>query len=207
VTLFTQDQSPLGNQSGDLFASYPGAEDMVTAGTNSFTKCEDAMSALLAKSSAVRAFLLVADETEAYTKVFIDEVPRTDQVDSDDWDHETYVAQFPCVIISAPTDGKWFSVEMDARDSSPLYKASFMFALRFEAFANESEDEQEQLRSFKNAVFDGIEDMLNRAVMEPGVFLPTSVEPLESCYRLDFRRRQDLGHIIGASFLFTAAVQ
>ena len=180
---------------------------MITAGTNTFTKCEDAIAALLAKSSAVRLFLAVADETEAYTKIFIDEVPRTDQVDSDDWDHATYVAQFPCVIISAPTDGKWFTVELDARDSSPLYKASFMFALRFEAFADESEDEQEQLRAFKNSVFDGIEDMLNSAVMEPGVFLPTSIEPLDACYRLDFRRRQDLGHIIGTSFLFTAAVQ
>lgn len=178
----------------------------LTAGTNCFTQAEDAMLALLAKSAGVRSFLGVSTEEEAYGRIFVDEIPRADKVETDGWDAAEYVAQHPCIILSAPADGKWFTVVMDARDNQPQYVVSYVFALRFQAFADAGIDEQEQRRKFKNAVLDGISDMMDHTVAEPDVFMPTNIEPLDGIYQLDFRLRSDLGHIMGASFLLTSQV-
>ena len=178
----------------------------LTAGTNSFTQAQDAIRALIAKSTAFRTFLGAADEAAAQAKIYTNEVPRSDDDTRDDWSAAEYVAQFPCAIVTPPEDGKWFVVEMDARDTVPRYKCSFVFVVCFEAFADPTKDEQESWRLFENLLYDGLEDCLNNAIAEPGVFLATQITPLDQ-YRKEFRGRSDLGNKLTTAIQFEAIVR
>lgn len=173
----------------------------LTAGTNCFTQAEDSVRLMLATSPKLRTFLGAADEASAQARIYTDEVPRTDQIDSDDWDSATYLAQFPCAIISGPADGRWFTMKAIARDNTLQYDVDFTFIVRLEAFADPAKDEQEQLRAFKNLALDGIEEMIASQTGEPDVFMPTEIT-IEETYRADFRKRQDLGHILGVVVAF-----
>lgn len=178
----------------------------IAAGTNCFTQAEDAIVSLVVKSPKARLFLGAANESAARGRVFLDEVPQTDKLDSDDWDQATYLGRFPCAIVSQPADSKWFHVRQAARDVQVQYDLDFLFAVRFEMLANPAIDEQQQLRTLKNQVFDAVTEMLENTINEPGVFVPTRIEPIE-LYRLDFRNRVNLGHIIGTALLFVREVQ
>lgn len=173
----------------------------LTAGTNCFTQAEDSVRLMLAKSPKFRTFLGAADESAAQAKIYTDEVPRSDQVDRDDFDTDVYLAQFPCAIVSPPSDGRWFVMKAIARDNTIQYDIDFTFIVRLETFADPAKDEQEQLRYFKNLALDGIEEMIASQTGEPGVFMPTEVSVLE-LYRADFLKRQDLGHLLGVVIQF-----
>lgn len=173
----------------------------LTAGTNCFTQAADAVRLMLASSPKVRTFLGAADEAAAQARIYSHEVPRTAIADQDDWDAADYVAQFPCAIVSPPSDGRWFVMKAIARDNTIQYEVDFTFIVRLEAFADPAKDEQEQLRSFENVALDGIEEMLADQTGEPGIFTPTEVTILE-LYRADFRKRQDLGHLLGVVIQF-----
>ncbi len=166
----------------------------LTAGSNIFTRAEDSVRALLAKSSDVRAFLGVATEEDAQARIYTNELPRTDD-DRDDYTSDAYLAQFPCCIVQPPEDGKWFTAKQTALDGLRSYDYDWSFVIRFEAIADASKDEQEQIRAFQNAVGDGLEDMLDALSGEPGTLGVTEISAA-GMFRADFRRRQDLGHVL-----------
>lgn len=149
---------------------------------------------MLAKASSNRAFLGVATEEEAQARIYTNELPRTDD-DRDDYATDDYLAQFPCCIVQPPEDGKWFTARQTALDGYRSYDLDWAFIVRFEALADASKDEQEQIRHFQNQVGTALEQMLNELSGEPAVFGVTQLTA-EGFFRADFRRRQDLGHIL-----------
>lgn len=178
----------------------------LTAGNNIFTVAEDQIVSLFAKSAKVRTFLSVASEALARAKIYIGEIPQLGKVDEDEIDNDVYLSQFPCIVISAPEDGKWFTVRQEARDNVVQYSVDFRFAVRMEWLVDETKDEQEQIRSFSNAAYGALEEVLGTTSAEPDVFVPTAVEPIDGLYRADFRNRVGPGHIMGTALLFTREI-
>lgn len=176
---------------------------MITAGTNFWTRGQDAVIELIAATAAFQAWTSASDAIEAKERIYVHEAPEPERQpgdeDRDTYDAADYAALYPCCIVSLPEDGEGFEWQQIANDNQYQMECTgTRYSVRFEAHVTANQNNQQFIRTFENAVGGIVEAMIERNNSDPDEFGFTSLSG-PRVYHEDYGRRTQ-GHIIGFKF-------